>query len=141
VPGGVTELHDVRAGSGSVGVASTFTVLVELLVEMKPLEDELDGGGHQARALEGAEQRHPLAQTGNLTDPLQVLLGAHLVGDLDAPPRLEVLDHPPQGLDLQVLVPHLEDGPADEALDLLVFLLVLTRVLELDLSRSLCRAV
>src|SRR6266581_1782053 len=118
----------------AVRVPSARAVLVELLVEMEALEYELDGRGHEARALEGAELRHGLAEPGDLADALEVLLGAHAVGDLHAPARLEVLGHLLQPLDLQVLVPHLEHGAVDEPIDQVVLALVLAHVLELDLA-------
>src|SRR2546426_11298091 len=99
---------------GAVRVPSAGAVLVELLVEMEALEHELDGRGHEARALEGAELGHGLAEPGDLADALEVLLGAHAVGGLHAPARLEVLGHLLQPLDLQALVPHLEHRAVDE---------------------------
>ncbi len=46
---------------GPVHVPSTFLFLVELLVEMKPFEQELGGGGHQARAFERTEREDAFA--------------------------------------------------------------------------------
>jgi len=103
-------------------------------VEVQAFEHELDPGCHQRRALERAEERHPLAQARDVTDALEVLLRAHLVRHLHPPARLEVLGHLLERLDLQVLVPDLEDGAVDQAVDQVPVLLVLAHVLELDLA-------
>src|SRR5438034_10977714 len=96
---------------GAVRVPSAGAVLVELLVEMEALEHELDGRGHEARALEGAELRHGLAEPGDLADALEVLLGALAVGDLHAPALLEVLGQLLTPLVLRRMVPQLAQQP------------------------------
>src|SRR5262249_27293839 len=68
-----------------VGPAASFAILVQLLVQVQPFEHELDGCGHQARALERAESRHRLAQPRNLLHALAVLRGRHTVRHLDPP--------------------------------------------------------
>src|SRR4030095_15847902 len=110
-------------------------ILVELLVEMETLEDELDRGRHQPWTLERTQLRDGLAQARDLLYALPILRRRHAVGHLDAPAGLEVLCGPRECVHRERAVPDREHGAADQAVDQLLRLLVLARVLELDLPR------
>src|SRR2546428_9366953 len=74
--------------SARVAGAAGLTVLVQLLGEMESCEDELDGGGDCTR-LGGAELDDGAAQRRKLAELLDVLVGGHGVGDVEAGAGLE----------------------------------------------------
>src|SRR4029453_520304 len=97
--------------SGAVAHPAAVAVAVQLLMEVETLEHELRRGGEQTRALDGPDEpRDRFAQAGDPPEALLILVGPHAVGDLDAPPGLEVLDDALAALECEVLVPDLEDG-------------------------------
>src|SRR5258706_3007364 len=109
-------------------------LLVELLVQVQPLEDKLGRRGHERRRLERPEDADRLLEAGDLLDPFEIVLRRHGVGDFHAPAGIEVIDHFLQGVHREVLVEDLQDRAVDELLDEVVLLLVLADVLHLDLA-------
>src|SRR5262245_33213303 len=100
--------RDASAGArrilGAIHVPSTFLFLVELLMEMKPFEQELGGGGHQAWALERTEREDAFAEARNGSDAIAIFLRGHRVGHLHSPTLLEIFDRLFEIVDFHVLV-------------------------------------
>src|SRR6185503_15230387 len=121
--------------SGAIARAAALAVPIELLVEMESFEHELGRRREEAGTLDRSHQtRDRLRETGDRPETLLVFVGAHAVGHLDAPARLEMSMDALAPLEGQVLVPDLQHGAIDQPLDQIALALLLATVLELDLA-------
>src|SRR5687767_609390 len=81
-----------EAISFAVGNPAALDLLVELLMQMKPFEDKLGRRSHQGGRLLNAQGFDRFLETSNLFYAFQVILRVHLIGNLNAPAGVEVLD-------------------------------------------------
>src|SRR5882724_2607419 len=121
----------MAARSAPVGEPASATILVELLVHVQALEEELARRRDQGGTLEGTQRDDRLAQARDAADTLEIVDSRHAIRHLDAPAALEVFDHLLQRLEGDGPIEDLQHCAAEQPIDQVALLLLLTGVLEL----------
>src|SRR6266576_361148 len=120
----------------AVGDPAALHLFVELLVQVKSLENKLGRRSNQCRRFSDTERLDRLLQAGNFLDAFQIVLRCHLIGNFDAPAGVEVFDDFLQRVEAEVLIKDFEDRAVHQLFDQLIFLFFFADVFHLDFSRG-----